>query len=50
VAKAQLTKEAAIDGATLALQPIQVEREKIAALVEEHISEAGRQLRSTLLK
>src|ERR1035437_7256205 len=50
VVKAQMAKEDAIDRATRALEPLRVEREKIAALVEDHITEAGRRLRSSLLK
>ena len=50
VAKAQRAKEDAIDRATRALEPLRVEREKIAALVEDHIAEAGKRLRSSLLQ
>lgn len=48
VVKAQRAKEDAIDRATRALEPLLVEREKIAALVEDHIAEAGKRLRTTL--
>jgi hypothetical protein len=50
VIKAQRAKEDSIDRATRALEPLRVEREKIAALVEEHIAEAGKRLRAILLK
>jgi hypothetical protein len=50
VVKAQRAKEDAIDRATRALEPLRVEREKIAALVEGHIAEAGKRLRASLLK
>jgi hypothetical protein len=50
VAKAQSAKEDAIDRATRAMEPLLVEREKIAALVEEHIAQAGERLRSVLQK
>lgn len=50
VVKAQRAKEDAIDRATRALEPLLVEREKIAALIEDHIAEAGKRLRSSLLK
>jgi hypothetical protein len=50
VEKAQRAKEDAIDRATRALEPLRVEREKIAVLVEDHIAEAGRRVRSSLLK
>lgn len=48
VVRAQRAKEDAIDRATRAMEPMLVEREKIAALVEEHIVEAGERLRSAL--
>ena len=50
VVKAQRAKEDSIDRATRALEPLRVEREKIAALVEDHIAEAGKRLRSGLLQ
>lgn len=50
VVKAQRAKEDSIDRATRALEPLRVEREKIAALVEDHIAEAGKRLRSSLLR
>ena len=50
VLKAQRAKEDAIDRATRALEPLRVEREKIAALVEDHIAEAGKRLRGSLLR
>jgi hypothetical protein len=50
VTKAMRAKEDAIDRATRALEPLRVEREKIAALVEEHISEASKLLRGILPK
>ncbi len=48
--KAERAKEDSIDRATRSLEPLRVEREKIAALVEDHIAEAGKRLRSSLLK
>jgi hypothetical protein len=50
VVKAQRAKEDSIDRAMRALEPLRVEREKIAALVEDHIEEAGRRVRNSLLK
>lgn len=50
VVKAQLAKEDAIDRAARALEPLMVEREKIAALVEDHIVKAGERLRAVLQK
>ena len=50
VVKAQRAKEDAIDRATRALEPLLVEREKIAALVEDHIVDAGKRLQSILQK
>lgn len=50
VAMAQRAKDDAIDRATRALEPLQVQREKLAALVEAHIAEAGKRLRSSLPK
>lgn len=44
VVKAQGAKEDAIDRATRALEPLLVEREKIAALVKVHIADAGKRL------
>ena len=48
VAIAQKARENAIDSATRAMEPFQVEREKIAALVENHIANAGKDLRKRL--
>jgi hypothetical protein len=50
VVKAQKAKEDAIDRATRALEPLTIERDQVAALVEAHIAEAGKRLRSVLLK
>ena len=50
VVKAERVKEDSIDRAARALEPLQVEREKIAALVEDHIAESGRRLKSSLPK
>ena len=50
VVKAQRAKEDAIERAKRALEPLLVEREKIAELVEEHIAKAGERLRSVLQK
>ena len=50
VVKAERAKEDAIDRATRALEPLRLEREKIAALVEDHIAEAGKRLRGSLLQ
>jgi len=50
VEKAQGATEDAIDRAALALDLVRVSREKIAALVEDHIADAGKRLRSSLLK
>ena len=50
VVKAQRAKEDAIDRATRAMEPLLVEREKIAALVEDHIVEAGKRLQCILRK
>lgn len=50
VVKAQRAKEDAIDRATRALEPLLVEREKIAALVEDHIVEAAKRMRCVLQK
>lgn len=50
VVKAQRAKEDAIDRATRALEPLMIERGQIATLVQEHIAEAGKRLRNTLLK
>jgi hypothetical protein len=48
VAIAERAKEDAIDRATRAMEPLMVEREKIAALVHEHIAHAGERLQRVL--
>jgi hypothetical protein len=50
VVKAERAKEDAIDRATRALEPLTVDREQIATLVEKHIAEAGNRLQKILLK
>lgn len=50
VAKAQRAREDAIDRATRAMEPLLVERERLAALVEEHVAQAGERLRNVLQK
>ena len=50
VVKARRAKEDAIERATRALEPFHVEQEKITALVEDHIAEAGKRLRNNLLQ
>jgi hypothetical protein len=47
-AKAERARDDAIERATRALEPLLVGREKIAALVQDHIAEAGKRLRGTL--
>ena len=50
VMQAQRAKEDAIDRATRALEPLTIERGQIAKLVEDHIADAGKRLRSVLSK
>jgi hypothetical protein len=50
VTKAQRAKEDAVDRATRALEPLLVERGKIAVLVEAHSAEAGKRLRESMPK
>jgi hypothetical protein len=50
VEKAQGAAEDAIDRAALALDLVRVSRKMIASLVEDHIAEAGKRLRGSLLK
>lgn len=50
VRNAERAKENAIDAATKALQPLDVAREQIVSLVEEHIRKTGEGLRSLLRK
>ena len=50
VVKAERAKQDAIDRATRALEPLKIDRDQIAALVEEHILEAGKRLQRALQK
>ena len=50
LAKAQRAKEDALDRATRALEPLAVDRYRIAEMVEEHIAAAGQRLQAALLE